>query len=240
MANQGKQLLGLKSARIRAGKTQKQLADVMGVTVDTVKKYEGGKKGCKNNRIPKIMEFLSVDEFTLLIEPPTPLVPPIITTPSLIATAVNLTFEQERAVNLPPSNAMVLAGAGSGKTRVVVERVMKLMRDDAIPASGIVVITFTEKAADELKERIGKAFLDKNGSFEGLDEIFIGTIHKYCNQLIRKGIHKYLSYELLDGTQQYLFIQRHYTLSWVISMACRRLTVVNVSIQAHLNCSHNC
>jgi len=211
MSNVGKKLVGLKSARERSGITQQALACVMGVHVDTIKDYESGKKGCKSSRIPTILNELGVSETQLLsanlgVNPPV-----LLTAKTPVAAAVSLTLEQQHAINLPPLNSMVLAGAGSGKTKVVVDRVMKLIKQDAIEASSIVVLTFTEKAAEELKERISRLYLAENGTFERLDDIFIGTIHKYCNYLIRKGLPEYLSYELLDGTEQYMFILRYYS-----------------------------
>ena len=84
---------------------------------------------------------------------------------------------QKEIVNSKERNIIVDAGSGSGKTRVLTERVKRLLKEGNNPKS-IVVITFTNLAADELYERLKDV--------EGSDKCFIGTIHSYANKLLKK------------------------------------------------------
>lgn len=83
--------------------------------------------------------------------------------------------EQQEIVNSPASNIIVAAGAGSGKTRVLTERVKRLLSEGVNPTS-VVVITFTNMAAEELQERL----LNVPNS----EKCFIGTIHSLANKLL--------------------------------------------------------
>ena len=79
------------------------------------------------------------------------------------------------------------AGAGSGKTRVLVERFVRAVCDDDVPVDRVLAITFTEKAAAELKTRIRRRFLDL-GERERAREAegaWVSTIHGFCARLLR-------------------------------------------------------
>ena len=79
---------------------------------------------------------------------------------------MNLTGEQRAAVETTKNKVVIIASAACGKTRIITERVKYLLDNGADPKK-IVVITFTNAAADEMRTRIGSAG----------DECFIGTIH---------------------------------------------------------------
>lgn len=93
-----------------------------------------------------------------------------------------LTPSQTQAINATGSVA-VIAGAGSGKTRVLIERYRRLLVEEKIPAHRILAFTFTEKAASEMGERILKEGL-LNIEEESLAPI--GTIHAFCSHLLRQ------------------------------------------------------
>jgi DNA helicase-2/ATP-dependent DNA helicase PcrA len=90
---------------------------------------------------------------------------------------INLSEEQLSIVTSTATNIIVNAGAGAGKTRVLVERVKHLLKQGVNPTS-IVVITFTNMAADELKERLAH--------IKGSSNCFVGTIHSYANMLLKR------------------------------------------------------
>jgi DNA helicase II / ATP-dependent DNA helicase PcrA len=87
---------------------------------------------------------------------------------------------QRQAVLHTHGSLLVVAGAGSGKTRVITARITNLMRTHMVPASQIVALTFTNKAAHEMKERI-KHFIGNTNTLP-----FIGTFHAYCMRLLKQ------------------------------------------------------
>ena len=72
---------------------------------------------------------------------------------------------------------MVEAGAGTGKTGVMVDRYCRLVLEEGVPADAILAFTFTDKAAAELRERIRARIPDLSGDW-------ITTIHGFCNRLL--------------------------------------------------------
>ncbi len=92
---------------------------------------------------------------------------------------MTLNDKQLEAVNHKEGPCLVLAGAGSGKTRVLTERIIKLI-DDGVSPYNILAITFTNKAAREMKSRVE----NKLGSLA--DSIFIGTFHSFGLRIIRE------------------------------------------------------
>ncbi len=88
-----------------------------------------------------------------------------------------LNKDQLSAVTYDGGNLLVLAGAGSGKTRVLTYRAAWLMNEKHIPGSSILLLTFTNKAAAEMKERIA--------SLSSSMPYFAGTFHSFCVRLLR-------------------------------------------------------
>ncbi len=98
-----------------------------------------------------------------------------------------LTDEQEEAIARREGSLLLAAGAGSGKTSVLVERFVRAVLEDGVAPGRILAITFTERAAGELKERI-RARLMGLGAREAARETeaaFIGTFHGFCARLLR-------------------------------------------------------
>ena len=96
--------------------------------------------------------------------------------PALLA---NLNQEQLHAVTLPNEHALILAGAGSGKTRVLTTRIAWLMHTGQVSPGGVMAVTFTNKAAREMMTRLS-AMLPVN-----VRGMWIGTFHGLCNRLLR-------------------------------------------------------
>jgi DNA helicase II / ATP-dependent DNA helicase PcrA len=87
--------------------------------------------------------------------------------------------EQLAAVTLPPQHALILAGAGSGKTRVLTTRIAWLISTHQVTPQGVLAVTFTNKAAKEMLTRLS-AMLPINTR-----GMYIGTFHGICNRLLR-------------------------------------------------------
>jgi len=121
---------------------------------------------------------------------------------------MNLTESQAVAIHHGDSNLQLIACAGSGKTEVIARRVAHLLKNGCRP-SNIVAFTFTEKAAAELKERIVSRCKEELGEIHGMAEMYIGTIHAFCLDLLTAEVPKYLKFDVLNEVQQALFIDRH-------------------------------
>src|ERR1700742_4246841 len=100
---------------------------------------------------------------------------------------LRLTDEQAVAVERRDGPLFLSAGAGSGKTRVLVERFVRAVCDDEVPVERILAITFTEKAAAELKARLRARFaeLGAREHARAAEGAWIGTIHGFCARLLR-------------------------------------------------------
>jgi DNA helicase-2/ATP-dependent DNA helicase PcrA len=91
----------------------------------------------------------------------------------------HLNPEQLAAVTLPPRHALILAGAGSGKTRVLITRIAWLLQNGHCSPQGILAVTFTNKAAKEMLTRLSAMFpINTRG-------MWIGTFHGLCNRFLR-------------------------------------------------------
>ena len=84
--------------------------------------------------------------------------------------------DQLKIVNSKAKNICVIAGAGSGKTTVLTARIRHLIENEGVIPEDIVAITFTNAAADEMKERLS--------DIKDVDTMFIGTIHSFANALL--------------------------------------------------------
>lgn len=93
--------------------------------------------------------------------------------------SVNLNFEQKQAVAHSGSPLLVIAGPGSGKTRVIIERVMHLIRSGVKP-SEILCLTFSEKAAEEMKQRLEK--------LTDVTEMNISTFHSFAKEVLEDNV----------------------------------------------------
>ena len=95
-----------------------------------------------------------------------------------------LNDRQKEAVLHTEGPLLILAGAGSGKTRVLTHRIAYLVEEKGIFPGNILAITFTNKAANEMKERVDY-LLDGN-----IDDIWMGTFHSVCVRILRRNIDK--------------------------------------------------
>lgn len=109
------------------------------------------------------------------------------------------TVEQKKAIDLRGANLLVSAAAGSGKTAVLVERIIKMVCEEDYDIDKILVVTFTKAAAAEMKERIGKRLLEESihhpdnpkigQQLSYIHRAPISTIHSFCTNLLRNYFH---------------------------------------------------
>ncbi|MGD8864780.1 MAG: UvrD-helicase domain-containing protein, partial [Anaerolineales bacterium] len=97
-----------------------------------------------------------------------------------------LNTQQRQAVTAKPGPTLVLAGPGSGKTRVLTHRIAYLVAEKGVPPYEILAVTFTNKAAREMALRVN-ALLEQAGvsALSGRD-MSLGTFHAFCAGLIRR------------------------------------------------------
>src|SRR3954467_14699919 len=97
------------------------------------------------------------------------------------------TAEQRAAIEARSGSSLLAANAGSGKTAVMVERIAEAVRLDGVPVGAILALTFTEKAAGELAERLRRRLteLGETEHARAVDGAWIGTIHGFCARLLR-------------------------------------------------------
>jgi len=104
-----------------------------------------------------------------------------------VGRVVEFTDEQTAAIERRGSDLLLDAGAGSGKTAVLVERFVRAVREDGVEVSAILTITFTEKAAAELRDRIRVRLLalGSDEQARATEGAFISTIHGFCARVLR-------------------------------------------------------
>ncbi|MBQ2035625.1 MAG: UvrD-helicase domain-containing protein, partial [Peptococcaceae bacterium] len=107
------------------------------------------------------------------------------------------TTEQQKAIDIRDKSLLVAAAAGSGKTAVLVERIIQMISDESRPVQldSLLVVTFTNAAAAEMKERIGAAIQKQllDNPMSGhlyqqsllLQKAQITTLHSFCLELVR-------------------------------------------------------
>ncbi|HEV7855976.1 MAG TPA: UvrD-helicase domain-containing protein, partial [Herminiimonas sp.] len=117
----------------------------------------------------------------------------------------NLNPEQLAAVTLPAQPALILAGAGSGKTRVLTTRIAWLIQTGQVSPGGILAVTFTNKAAKEMMTRLSAMMpINTRG-------MWIGTFHGLCNRLLRAHYRDAAlpqTFQILDSQDQLSMIKR--------------------------------
>ncbi|MEC1159052.1 DNA helicase PcrA [Cytobacillus horneckiae] len=107
--------------------------------------------------------------------------------------------QQQNAVKATDGPLLIMAGAGSGKTRVLTHRIAYLMVEKGVNPYNILAITFTNKAAREMRERI------QNMMGGAADQIWISTFHSMCVRILRRDIDRIgfnRNFTILDSTDQ--------------------------------------
>ena len=101
--------------------------------------------------------------------------------------SVAFTPQQRAAIDDRAGSALLAANAGSGKTAVMAERCVEAVLHDGVAVGSILALTFTEKAAGELRDRIRRRFvaLGEEEHARAVDAGWIGTIHGFCARILR-------------------------------------------------------
>jgi len=115
-----------------------------------------------------------------------------------------LNHQQQQAVAQKDGATLVIAGAGSGKTRVITARIAHLILNENKNPNSIIALTFTNKAANEMKERVS-FFLKEKYSLP-----FVGTFHSYCLLLLKTNpqMLPYSSFSIIDAEDQQSLIKK--------------------------------
>lgn len=111
--------------------------------------------------------------------------------------SVRWTAEQNSAIQARGSNLLVSAGAGSGKTAVLVNRILRLILEEGVPVDRLLVVTFTKAAAGEMKERLRRELMNRSAEqpefgllireqLHRLNHAWITTFHGFCRQLLQR------------------------------------------------------
>lgn len=120
----------------------------------------------------------------------------------------NLNTEQLKAVTHTNGPLLIVAGAGTGKTTVITRRIAYLIDQKLAKPDQILALTFTDKAASEMEERVDMLVP------LGVHDFWISTFHSFCERIIKQhGIDIGLSndFELLDSTRQWIFIYKNFS-----------------------------
>ena len=120
---------------------------------------------------------------------------------------IRLNENQKKAVEYDGGDLLIIAGAGTGKTAVLTQRIINIMKEGKAKPSEILALTFTEKAAQEMQDRV-----DLEMEY-GYEEPVISTFHSFCDKILREdGYNIGLDggYSLMSTTQAYIFLRRHF------------------------------
>jgi DNA helicase II / ATP-dependent DNA helicase PcrA len=126
-----------------------------------------------------------------------------------------LNLPQRQAVETTEGPVLVIAGAGSGKTRALTHRVAYLILEKKVRPMNILAVTFTNKAASEMKERIAKILDNSNDNYKLQTTSYklphIGTFHSICVKILRREIEKIgykSSFNIFDDQDQLSLMKR--------------------------------
>ncbi len=132
--------------------------------------------------------------------------------PAILKEFPDLNDQQKEAISITSGPLLIIAGPGSGKTYVLVLRTLNLLLNNLAQPNEIVLCTFTEKAAFELRDRLS-VYAQKLNYNGDIHEIHVGTIHGISNDYILKNRHFTKlgnNYDVLDDLTQKLFIFDHF------------------------------
>src|SRR3990167_3698355 len=120
---------------------------------------------------------------------------------------IQLNTQQQEAVSHKDGPLLIIAGAGTGKTTVVTERIKYIIAQRLAKPEELLALTFTEKAAHEMEMRVDVAL--PYGTFG----LWISTFHSFCDRILRsESLHMGLpsNFKLMTDAETYLFINQNF------------------------------
>lgn len=119
-----------------------------------------------------------------------------------------LTDSQQSIIETDCNALRVVAGPGSGKTTTMVHKIEDLL--NTVEPKNIVAFTFTEKAADELNQRVKLKIQESELECDGLSDMYIGTIHGFCLYIMQDILNKYKNFSILTAIRNRIFVERNF------------------------------
>ncbi len=117
-----------------------------------------------------------------------------------------LNKRQIEAIKHGSGPLLIIAGAGTGKTTVITQRIKHLIVDEKVPPNSVLALTFTEKAAYEMQERVDMLLP------YGYADLWINTFHSFCDRILRDDVHSIgldPNYKLISGTESVLLMRQN-------------------------------
>lgn len=119
------------------------------------------------------------------------------------------TQRQQEAISTLDRNLQIIACAGSGKTQVISQRIIEILKTGIHP-SKIIAFTYTEKAAGELQARILKLCKEQLPEIQGIADMYVGTIHSWCLNALQEYKYEYQKFSVLDEITLKLFVDKNF------------------------------
>ena len=119
---------------------------------------------------------------------------------------LNLNEKQKQAVEYKKGALLIIAGAGTGKTAVITQRIVHIINSKWAKPDEILALTFTEKAADEMLQRVDESMPI------GYGDVWISTFHSFCDRILKQegyNIGLDSDYILMSAAQSYVFLRKH-------------------------------
>lgn len=119
---------------------------------------------------------------------------------------IGLNDQQKKAVEFGEGPLLIIAGAGTGKTTVITERIKNLIKNKKIDPDKILALTFTEKAAQEMIERVDRIMP------YGYTEMWISTFHSFCDNILKEDAYQIglnPNYKLINEAEGVMLLRRH-------------------------------
>ncbi len=119
---------------------------------------------------------------------------------------VHLNDKQKQAVEHKKGALLIIAGAGTGKTAVITQRISHIVKSKWAKPDEILALTFTDKAANEMLERVDESLP------LGFGDVWISTFHSFCDRILRQEGHHIgldTNYTMMSSAEQYIFLRKH-------------------------------